>query len=97
MPTVHVDLHSAAPSRLTASLETRLATPALMDMTMDLQHLPMLCLVAICTTVAIVAVHHGPRMLLNYLLDFRYRWHPLYKGALQRSDGTELNLRSESA
>ena len=68
-----------------------------MDMTMDLQDLPTLCLVAICTVVAIAAVHHGPLMLLNYLLDFRYRWHPLYKCALQRSDSTELNLDGESA
>ena len=68
-----------------------------MDMTMNLQELPMLCLVAICTAVAIAAVHHGPLTLLNYLLDFRYRWHPLYKSALKRNHGTDLNLDSGSA
>ena len=69
----------------------------LMDMTMDLQDLPVLCLVAICTAVAIAAVHHGPLTLLNYLLQFRYRLHPLYRSALKSNDGTELNLERESA
>ena len=86
-----------APGCLTASLaslETHLATPALMDMTVGLQDLPMLCLVAVCTAVAIAAVHQRPLVLLNYL---RYRRHPLYKRALQRTASTELNLESESA
>ena len=84
-----------APGCLTASLaslETHLATPALMDMTVGLQDLPMLCLAAICTAVAIAAVHQRPLMLLNYLIAFRYRRHPLYKRALQCSTSTELNL-----
>ena len=94
----HAVVHSVHSAQPPDSLsEDTPSGSTLMDMTMDLQDLPMLCLVAICTAVAIAAVHHGPLTLLNYLLDFRYRWHPVYKSALKLNDGKELNLASESA